>query len=85
MVDLNGLTWALKPSYCSGLEWAYFLKKIMNFSKLINIAAITCLLIMLVQFFYFDIWSGSGDYRGRPTAGMRGFGEFILSSLYKQK
>lgn len=85
VVDLNGLTWALKPFlFVIGIGvGAYFLNvKNNEFSKLINIAAITCLLIMLVQFFYFDIWSGSGDYRGRPTAGMRGFGEFSILSFF---
>lgn len=85
VVDFNGLIWALKPFlFIIGVGvGAYFLNaKAYEFSKLINIAAITCLLIMLVQFFYFDIWSGSGDYRGRPTAGMRGFGEFSILSFF---
>ena len=85
VVDLNGLIWSLKPFlFIIGVGvGAYFLNtKNYEFSILINIAAITCLLIMLVQFFYFDIWSGSGDYRGRPTAGMRGFGEFSILAFF---
>tara|TARA_B100001115_G_scaffold133601_1_gene101225 strand:- start:17 stop:1027 length:1011 start_codon:yes stop_codon:yes gene_type:complete len=85
VVDLSGLIWSLKPFlFIIGVGvGAYFLNiKNYEFSILINIAAITCLLIMLVQFFYFDIWSGSGDYRGRPTAGMRGFGEFSILAFF---
>lgn len=85
VVDIMGFIWALKPFLfvCGVSVGAYFIgAKDVEVPKIINIAAATCLLIMLIQFYFFDIWSGSGDYRGRPTAGLRGFGEYALLAFF---
>lgn len=85
VADLNGLVWTLKPFLFiigAGVGTYFIYVKDIEFSKIINIAAITCFLIMLVQFYFFDIWSGSGDYRGRPTAGLRGFGEYSILAFF---